>query len=116
MLASMLLAPSRHDEVDVVGESEDSICNEPSASSTSEELLGVMAHATARLNLAWSCEKQEVALCRLKEWFLSGHNRPSTMSLPFLTELHGKVEKSWKKLYSSCVFLFQHTNYANVDG
>lgn len=52
-LEKMLLAPSSHAEVDVVGEGEDSVCTEPSpsASSTYGELLDVMARRH---------EKQEV--------------------------------------------------------
>lgn len=112
MLASMLLAPSSHDEVDVVGKGKDNICNEPSANSAFKELLDVTVCATARLDLAWRGEKQKVARGRLDEQFMSGHNhqpsnlRPSPMSLLFLPEFHAGVEKSWKKPYLAYVFLF----------
>lgn len=100
---SMLLAPSSHAEVD-----EDSVCTEPSsASSAYGEFLDVMARRH---------EKQEVTQGRLSRLFLSGHNCPSLMSLPFLPELHMEVNKSWKKSYSACVFSFQHSNCANVEG
>lgn len=46
------------------------------------ELLDVMARATTRLDLAWRRKKREVNPGRLDERFLSGHSRPSLMSLP----------------------------------
>lgn len=45
------------------------------------KLLDVMARATTGLDLAWMCKKWEVNPGRLDERFLSGHNRPSIMSL-----------------------------------
>ncbi len=53
---------------------------------------------------------------RLDERYLSGHNPPVQVSLPFLPDLHTKVEKEWKKLFSSCIHRFQHTSYANIEG
>lgn len=46
----------------------------------------------------------------------SCHNRPTPMSLPFLLELYAEVEKSWKRLYSARIYLFQHSNYLRVEG
>lgn len=46
------------------------------------ELVDIMACATTRLDLAWRRKKREVNPGRLDERFLSGHSRPSLMSLP----------------------------------
>ncbi len=65
-----------------------------------EELLEVMERATARLDLPWERTKMAVPQGRLDERYLSGHKRPSQVSLPFLPELHSEVEKEWKKTFS----------------
>lgn len=75
-----------------------------------------MVHATARLNLTWSCEKQEVTHSRLDERFLAGDDRPYPISLPFLLDLHTVVERSWKKRCSAGIFPYPHLNYANTEG
>lgn len=48
--------------------------------------------------------------------FLSGHNPSVPVSLPFLPDLHNEVERTWKKPYSTCIYLFHHMIYANVEG
>ncbi len=62
-----------------------------------DELLEVMEHATARLDLQWRHEKGRVARSRLDEQFLSGHNLPAPMSLPFLPDLHNEIMNAWEK-------------------
>lgn len=96
---------------------EDCICTEPShpASPAYGELLDVMARTTIRLDLLWWREKQEDVRGRLDERFLSDHNRLSPMSLLFFPEHHAEV-KLWKKPYSTHIYPFQHSNYANVEG
>ncbi len=81
-----------------------------------EELLEVMERAMARLDLAWTRTKMVAPRGRLNEWYLSGHNPPAQVSLPFLPDLHTEVEKKWKKPFSSRIHRFQHTNYANIKG
>ncbi len=73
-----------------------------------DELLEVMERATARLDLPWKRAKMER--------YLSGHNRPARVSLPFLPDLHAEVEKEWKKPFSARIHRFKHTSYANVGG
>lgn len=109
----MLLAPSSQEEVDLVEEVKDNIFTESSqpASPTYGEMLDVMAHTIARLDLAWGLERMEVTWDRLNERFLSGHNHPSPMSLPILEEL----ERSLKP-YLALIQPFHHSNYTNVDG
>ncbi len=53
---------------------------------------------------------------RLNECYLSGHNPPARLSLPFFPDLHAEVEKEWKRPFSSCIHRFQHTSYANIEG
>ncbi len=81
-----------------------------------EELLEVMERATARLVLPWERTKMVAPRGRLDEWYLSGHNPPAQVSLPFLPDLHTEVEKEWKKPFSSRIRRFQHTSHANIVG
>ncbi len=81
-----------------------------------EELLDVMERATARLDLPWERTKMVALQGRLDERYLSGHNPPAQVSLPFLPDLHTEVEKEWKKRFSSRIHRFQHTSYANIVG
>ncbi len=80
------------------------------------ELMEVMNRATARLDLQWRHEKGEIARGRLDERFLSQHNRPAPVSLPFLPDLHSEIERAWDKPYSARIHRYQHTNYANIEG
>ncbi len=81
-----------------------------------DELLEVMECATARLDLPWKRAKMVAPRGRLDERYLSGHNRPARVSLPFLPDLHAEVEREWKKPFSARIHRFQHTSYANVEG
>ncbi len=47
-----------------------------------DELLEVIKHATARLDLQWRHEKGGVARSRLDEQFLTGHNLPASREPP----------------------------------
>ncbi len=79
------------------------------------ELMEVMNHATATLDLQWRHEKGEIACGRLDERFLSEHNRPAPVSLPFLPDLHSEIERAWDKPYSARIHRYWHTNYANIE-
>ncbi len=59
-----------------------------------DELLEVMERATVRLDLQWRHEKGGVARSRLDERFLSRHNLPAPVSLPFLPDLHNEIVKA----------------------
>lgn len=76
--------------------------------------LEVTEHATARLELPWQRGMEEAARGRLNESFLSGHNPPAPVSLPFLPDLHSEIEKVWKNPYSACNHQCQHAN-ANIE-
>ncbi len=80
------------------------------------ELLEVMEHATARLDLPWRHERVGVARSRLDERFLSEHNLPAPVSLPFLPDLHNEIMKAWEKPYSARIHRYKHNNYADIEG
>ncbi|KAL0202332.1 hypothetical protein M9458_000350, partial [Cirrhinus mrigala] len=79
------------------------------------ELLEVMERATARLDLPWKWVKKTAPRGRLDERFLSDHNPPAQVSLPFLPDLHSEVVKAWNKPFSSRIYRFQQTSYANIE-
>ncbi len=81
-----------------------------------EELREVMEHATDRLDLQWRHEEGGVARSRLDERFLSGHNLPAPVSLPFLPDLHNEIVKAWDKPYSARIHRYKHANYADIEG
>ncbi len=80
------------------------------------ELLEVMERATARLDLQWRHEKGGVAHSRLDERFLSEHNLPAPVSLPFLPDLHSEIMKAWEKPYSARIHRYKRNNYADIEG
>ncbi|KAI2663441.1 IgA FC receptor [Labeo rohita] len=92
---------------------------QPESSQTSypayDELLEVMERTTARLDLPWERVKKVSPRGRLDEHFLSDHNSPAQVSLPFLPDLHSEVVKAWNKPFSSRIHRFQHTSYANIE-
>ncbi len=81
-----------------------------------DELLEVMERTMARLDLPWKRAKMVAPRGRLDEPYLSVHNRPARVSLPFLPDLHAEVEREWKKPFSARIHRLQHTSYANVEG
>ncbi|XP_073708624.1 uncharacterized protein [Garra rufa] len=81
-----------------------------------EELLEVMDRATARLDLPWKRARKITPRGRLDERYLSGHNHPAPVSLPFLPDLHTEIEKGWKKPYSARIHSSSMANYANIEG
>ncbi len=56
---------------------------------------GYGVYPTARLDLQWRHRKGGMARSRLDERFLSGHNLPAPVSLPFLPDLHIEIMKAW---------------------
>ncbi|KAL0177086.1 hypothetical protein M9458_025980, partial [Cirrhinus mrigala] len=80
------------------------------------ELLEVMEWATARLDLPWKRMKKVAPRGRLDERFLSDHNPPAQVSLPFLPDLHTEVVKAWENPFSLRIHRFQQTSYANIEG
>ncbi|KAL0161325.1 hypothetical protein M9458_045050, partial [Cirrhinus mrigala] len=67
---------------------------QPESSQTScptyDELLEIMECATAKLDLPCKRVQKVVPWGRLDEHFLSDHNPPAQVSLPFLPDLHSE--------------------------
>ncbi len=57
-----------------------------------------------------------MARSRLDERFLSGHNLPAPVSLPFLPDLHDEIMKAWDKPYSARIHRYKPVNYADIEG
>ncbi|KAI2645012.1 Ribosomal protein S12 methylthiotransferase RimO [Labeo rohita] len=81
---------------------------------TYDELLEVMEHATARLDLPWKRVKKVAPRGRLDERFLYDHNLTAQVSLLFLPNLHMEVVKAWNKPFFLHIHRFQHTTPAGV--
>ncbi len=110
---SALLAPGQewaYEGKEVISELSQPVCP------VYEELLEVMDRATVRLDLQWRHEKGGVSRSRLDEQFLSGHNLPAPVSLPFLPDLHSEMMKAWDKPYSAHILRYKHGNYADIEG
>ncbi len=101
--ASSLLGSDQEEQEMSEGEE---VETEPSHSSCPayDELLEVIEHATARLDLPWKRAKMVALWGHLDERYLSGHNTPAQVSLPFLPDLHAEVEKEWKKPFYSRIY------------
>ncbi|KAL0146631.1 hypothetical protein M9458_057971 [Cirrhinus mrigala] len=113
--ASALLGPSQEEQEmleDEEAEAEPFLISCPAY----EELLEVMDRATVRLDLPWKRAREVAPRGRLDERYLSDHNLPAQVSLPFLPDLHTEIEKVWKRPFSSRIHNFPHSNYANIEG
>ncbi len=103
---------SSEEEVDV-----ESIEYSPLQSPQYEELLEVVTHAVAKLNIDWPAEKQaEPQKSKLDERFLHTKPLPPRRSLPFFPDLHTEVLRSWKKPFSARLFIPASDYYGNVAG
>ncbi|KAI2665725.1 Lamina-associated polypeptide 2, isoform alpha [Labeo rohita] len=113
--ASALLGPSQEEQEmleDEEAEAEPFLISCPAY----EELLEVMDRATVRLDLPWKRAREVAPRGRLDERYLSDHNLPAQVSLPFLPDLHTEIGKVWKRPFSSRIHNFPHSNYANIEG
>ncbi len=80
-------------------------------SATYSELVDVLSRATEKLSLDWPDEPRESQASKLDERFLSGPNsRPQRRKLPFFSDLHQEISRSWKQPFSSRL-----TNAAAAD-
>ncbi len=82
-----------------------------------EELLEVVTRAVAKLNIAWPTDDQtEKQKSKLDERFLRSKSLPLRRSLPFFSDLHTEVRRSWKNPFSSRLFIPASDYYGNVAG
>lgn len=105
---------SNSEKLDVVSIEVGDIEESPPSTHTYEELLKVVTHAIARLNIDWLAEKQEV--CQQSQRML-----PTVYVTAFLLELTvfpnlHTVSRSWKNTVSYRVFSPQISNYLSSGG
>ncbi len=85
--------------------------HEARPSAANSELVDVLSRATEKLSLDWPDEPRESQSSKLDERFLSGPNsRPERRKLPFFSDLHHEISRSWKQPFSSRL-----TNAAAAD-
>ncbi len=71
----------------------------------------MLSRATEKLVLDWPEEPRESRASKLDERFLSGaHSKPERTKLPFFSDLHQEISRSWKQPFSSRL-----TNAAAAD-
>ncbi len=104
------LSPSEEEDVESTGFS-------PTLSPQYEELLEVVTRAVAKLNINWPADDQtEEQRSKLDERFLRSKSLPLRRSLPFFPDLHTEVSRSWKRPFSSRLFIPASDYYGNVAG
>lgn len=83
-----------------------------------EELLEVVTHAMARLQLDWPQEQETPKRSKLEDRFLSGGQveGPERRSLPCFEDLHDELTCSWGKPYSFHVFVLSMSTYSTIVG
>ncbi len=87
----------------------------PPQSPQYEELLEVVTRAVGKLNIDWPADNQiEKQRSKLDERFLRSKSLPLRQSLPFFPDLHIEVSRSWKKPFSSRLFIPASHYYGNV--
>lgn len=93
------------------GESEDLSLHSPAC----DELVGMITHAVAKLNIEWPADKQVPRQrSKLDEVFLLSHAQPPHQCLPFFPDLCTEVFRSWKRPVSYHVFSPQTSMYSNI--
>ncbi len=81
------------------------------------ERVDVLSRATEKLSLDWPDEPRESQSLMLDERFLSGPNsRPERRKLPFFSDLHHEISRSWKQAFSSCLINAAATDFTNLVG
>ncbi len=81
------------------------------------ELVDVLSRATDRLSLDWPDEPPESQASKLDERFLSGPNsRPERRKLPFFSDLHQEISRSWKQPFSSRLTNAAAADFTNLVG
>ncbi len=81
------------------------------------ELVDVLSRATEKLALDWPDEPRESPASKLDERFLSGPNsRPERRKLPFFSDLHQEISRSWKQPFSSRLTNVAAADFTNLVG
>ncbi len=81
------------------------------------ELVDVLSCATEKLSLDWPNEPHESQSLKLDERFLSGPNsRPERRKLPFFSDLHHEISRSWKQPFFSHLTNVAAADFTNLVG
>ncbi|KAF4096133.1 hypothetical protein G5714_023736 [Onychostoma macrolepis] len=81
------------------------------------ELVDVLSRATEKLSIDWPDELRESQSSKLDERFLSGPNsRPEWRKLPFFSDLHHEISRSWKQPFSSSLTNVAAADFTNLVG
>ncbi len=81
------------------------------------ELVDVLSRATEKLSLDWPDEPRESQASKLDERFLSGLNsRPERRKLPFFSDLHQEISRSWKQPFPSRLTNTAAADFTNLVG
>ncbi|MCJ8743458.1 hypothetical protein PDJAM_G00094200 [Pangasius djambal] len=81
------------------------------------ELLEVVSRAIAKLSIDWPAETRvEPQGGKLEERFPRSKPAPPSQSLPFFSDLHTEVSRSWGWPFSARLFSPASSYYANVAG
>ncbi len=90
---------------------------EAQPSAAYSEDVDVLSRATAKLALDWPDEPRESQSSKLDERFLSGPNsRPERRKLPFFSDLHHEISRSWKQPFSSRLTNVAAADFTNLVG
>ncbi len=77
----------------------------------------MLSSATEKLSLDWPDEPRESQASKLDERFLSRMNfRPERRKLPFFSDLHQEICKSWKQPFSSRLTNAAAADFTNLVG
>ncbi len=77
----------------------------------------MLSRTTEKLSLDWPDEPREYQSSRLDEWFLSGPNSwPERRKLPFFSDLHHEISRSWKQPFSSRLTNAAAADFTNLVG
>ncbi len=86
-------------------------------SATYSELVDMLSRATEKLALDWPDEPRESRASKLDERFLSGPNsKPEWRKLPFFSDLHQEISRSWKQPFSSRLTNAAAADFTNLVG
>ncbi len=77
----------------------------------------MLSRDTEKLSLDWPDEPRESQVSKLDEWYLSGPNsRPERRKLPFFSDLHQEISRSWKQPFSSRLTNAAAADFTNLVG
>ncbi len=81
------------------------------------ELVDVLSRATEKLALDWPDEPRESRASKLDDRFLIGtHSKLERRKLPFFSDLHREISRSWKQPFSSRLTNSAAADFTNLVG